>query len=36
MKLFMYKATLALLLDVALPVAAFLGGYRPGRRRTAS
>jgi hypothetical protein len=33
-KRIVYKATLTLLLDLALPVVAFFSGYRPGRRRT--
>ena len=32
MKQIVYRATLTLLLDLALPVAAFFSGYRPGRR----
>lgn len=32
MKTLVYKATLALLLDCVLPVAAWMSGYRPRRR----
>lgn len=35
-KVLVYRGMLALLLEVALPVYAYLGGYRPGRRRGAS
>lgn len=34
MKQIVYKATLTVILDLALPVVAFFSGYRPGRRRT--
>ncbi len=32
MKKIVYKATLSVFLDVVLPIAAWMGGYRRGRK----